>query len=223
MKNCVVDLKNVLIKRGFAAEADETYNSVYNNKMRTQMNHQSKGCKRDPDHLHYLELMQHDKKYFRIDYPEPPKVEECRQSITLKGPISPLEVTLQSLAVVAASKKVKVEPNSVNSILMDANADDPHERLLVAGTVSQNTAGTALSLRNTTLLPNVPGLTALICLIFAPKIELRRSTNGSYYIGALCGLGYNKYTRSALLPEHDMEVYFDTEFNLEDLTNVSFF
>ena len=56
------------------------------------------------------------------------------------------------------------------------------------------------------MMPNLPGLTSLICLVFSPSIELRRSCRGSYYVGALCGLGFRPKTFDSLLPEHDLEV-----------------
>jgi hypothetical protein len=49
-------------------------------------------------------------------------------------------------------------------------------RLLVAASVGQNTQGDSLILRHTTLMPNLHGLASLICLIFAPCVELRYRT-----------------------------------------------
>ena len=41
------------------------------------------------------------------------------------------------------------------------------------------------------------------------------------YIGALCGLGYVEETGAAIMPEHDMEVTFNVEFNKTDVIMVS--
>jgi len=49
-------------------------------------------------------------------------------------------------------------------------------RLLVAASVGQNPQGDRLILRHTTLMPNLHGLASLICLIFAPCVELRYRT-----------------------------------------------
>lgn len=49
-------------------------------------------------------------------------------------------------------------------------------RLLVAASVGQNPQGDRLILRHTTLMPNLHGLASLVCLIFAPCIELRYRT-----------------------------------------------
>ncbi|XP_008211194.1 probable ATP-dependent RNA helicase spindle-E [Nasonia vitripennis] len=210
-----VNLNDLLIKEGLADSVEEHYLSNYNHKLRESANDYLE------EHREYLEYLQYDKTFLTRSYPDPPPVTDCRSLVYLKGPFSPLEINLSSLATVTATKKVNIDNLSVNSILVDTDPDDPHDRLLVASVVSQNTSGTYLTLRNTTLMPNIAGLTALICLIFSPKIELRRTSSGSRYIGALCGLGYNPRNCAALLPEHDMEVYFDTEISIEDMQNIN--
>lgn len=210
-----VNLNDLLIKEGLADSVEEHYLSNYNHKLRESII----DC--TAEHREYLEYLQYDKTFLTRAYPDPPPLTDCRSLVYLKGPFSPLEINLSSLATVTATKKVSIDNLSVNSILVDTDPEDPHDRLLVASLVSQNTTGTFLTLRNTTLMPNIAGLTAIVCLIFSPKIELRRNQSGSHYIGALCGLGYNPSNRAALLPEHDMEVYFDTEISIEDMQNVS--
>lgn len=41
------------------------------------------------------------------------------------------------------------------------------------------------------------------------------------YIGALCGLGFNPLTGESLYPDHDIEISFDIEINLEDIREAS--
>ncbi|XP_058808983.1 probable ATP-dependent RNA helicase spindle-E [Phymastichus coffea] len=213
--NSLLDVNKRLVDLNLAEVAEENYLSKYNHKLREQI------IDYEAKHREYLEYLQYDKNFLISTYPDPPPLEDCRCVVTLKGPNSPLEIALSSLAIVTSATKVNIEGNSVNSILIDTNPEDPHERLLVAALVSQNQSGTQLTLRNTTLMPNIPGLTALMCLIFAPKIELRRSTRGNQYVGALCGLGFDSRTGLSLMPEHDMEVYFDTEFTIEDLQKIN--
>uniref|UniRef100_A0A1B6GC48 Probable ATP-dependent RNA helicase spindle-E n=1 Tax=Cuerna arida TaxID=1464854 RepID=A0A1B6GC48_9HEMI len=140
--------------------------------------------------------------------------------VTLKGPNSPLEMKLYSMTRCSSQKEVKVEWNSVNSVLLDADPTDPHERLLVAGSVTQSVDGRRLTLNHTTALPNQNGLAALICLIFAPTIELRTDESLSQYTGALCGLG-KLSNGQPLYKENDMEIIFDVEFTNEDILNVN--
>ncbi|CAG2067279.1 unnamed protein product [Timema podura] len=98
---------------------------------------------------------------------------------------------------------------------------DEDLRLLVAATVEENSSSTGLILRNTTLMPNIHGFPALMALLFAPRAEIRVNDTGTKYIGALCGLGYDVDTDMPLFPEHDMEVRFDVEINIQDLQEVS--
>nr|CAD7200042.1 unnamed protein product [Timema douglasi] len=94
-------------------------------------------------------------------------------------------------------------------------------RLLVAATVEENSSSTGLILRNTTLMPNIHGFPALMALLFAPRAEIRVNDTRTKYIGALCGLGYDIDTDMPLFPEHDMEVRFDVEINIQDLQDIN--
>ena len=210
-----VNLNGLLVDKRLAKQCEESYLSNYNHNLREH-------SIQEPKQKKYIEYSQYNKKYLINSYPEPPSIDECRSEIVLSGPRSPLEVNLTSLANNASNRKVTIENSSVNSILLDTDPEDPHERLLVSNVVGQSQRGSVLTLRNTTLLPNIKGLTSLICMMFAPKIELRRSSRGTCYVGALCGLGAEKKTKQPMLPEHDLEVYFDTDFNLNTLADVSF-
>lgn len=42
------------------------------------------------------------------------------------------------------------------------------------------------------------------------------------YIGAICGLGVDRFSDQPAMPDHDMEVAFDTNITLEDIFKVSF-
>lgn len=41
------------------------------------------------------------------------------------------------------------------------------------------------------------------------------------YIGVLCGLGCNPNTGESLYPDHDIELPFDIEISIEDISEVS--
>uniref|UniRef100_V9IL58 ATP-dependent RNA helicase spindle-E n=1 Tax=Apis cerana TaxID=7461 RepID=V9IL58_APICE len=140
-------------------------------------------------------MLQYNQDYMPDIYPDPPADIECNTTVTLRGPFSPLEIELSHLIMAGRDKNVKIAPSSVNSVLLDTELEDSSVRLLVAGSVSQNISGHHLTLYNTTLMPRLPGLTALIILIFTPYMELRRNNFGSYYIGALCGLGFDPLTK----------------------------
>lgn len=116
------------------------------------------------------------------------------------------------------SKRISVEMNSVNSVLLDD--PDQSRRLLVAQTINQR-SDDHLVLRDTTFLPNIPGLATLLVLSFAPRMELRCNSRKTCYTGALCGLGpMDDCTGQAMFPDHDMEIQFDVEILIDDMNEV---
>lgn len=205
-----------LIEVGYAEPAEESFLSKANHELRLQHREWTKEQKQAYDRQQETNLPWVEE----ID-PDPPKPEECRIRVELKGPRSPLEMKLYNLTRSGQRRDVAVEWNSVNSVLLDTDPQDPHERMLVAATVSLNQAGDRMNLRHTTLLPNIHGLPALICLIFAPEIELRTNESVTQYTGALCGLGCNPETNKPIFPDHDLEVTFDTEITINDIQSIN--
>ncbi|XP_050464010.1 probable ATP-dependent RNA helicase spindle-E isoform X2 [Cataglyphis hispanica] len=161
--------------------------------------------------------------YDKKPYPELPEESEYQSlKVKLQGPFSPIETQLIHLVSTGMSKFVSVDTTSVNSVLLDTCLDNPRGFLLVAQTINRSSKNDAhLILRNTTLLPNTPGLASLITLIFTPYMELRRNPLGTYYTGALCGLGYDPSTGKSLFPEHDIQIIFDNEITMNDLRMIN--
>lgn len=88
--------------------------------------------------------------------------------INLNGPYSPLEVTYYSLVNIGRSKKTRVSRGSINHVTLD---DDPYNtttRLMVSTEIFLNSSADTMVMRNTTLMPKLPGLTALCTLLFTP-------------------------------------------------------
>lgn len=81
--------------------------------------------------------------------------------------------------------------------------------------------GSGLKLRNTTLMPNIPGLTELITLIFCPTAELFCDANRDRYVGMLCGLGH--VDGNSIFPEHDMFININANITNDDLEKVCSF
>lgn len=142
-------------------------------------------------------------------------------SVTLTGPNSPLEAKLSNLIGAGVGLSINIDSVSVNSVLLDSTLNEPLARLVVAGSVSKGFISGNLTLRNTTLMPNIPGLTHLLALIFTPKAELRANAMKTRNVGALCGLGHETGSRKSLFPEHDMTLSFDVDINLDDLQNIN--
>lgn len=208
-----------LVEQGHAEYRAEGYLSEQNHDVRKRHHELT------PSQRHYFEESQYESDHLaQIHYPESPRESECNDAVYLKGPFSPLKIELQNLCTVGASKKALVDSTSVNAVLLDVNPEESESSLLlVAASVTQNPKGDKLCLRNTTRMPNARGLTSLLALIFAPRIELKRNNLGNRYVGALCGLGFHPITKASLFPEHDMPITFDVDITNDDLCDVSLF
>lgn len=140
--------------------------------------------------------------------------------IDIRGPYSPLEINYYSLVNSGHSKKIRVERESINYVTLD---DDPHNdcnRLMVASDVTLNGTGETMIMRKTCLMPKQPGLSAICCLLFSPRAEMRVDERGTRYTGALCGLGYDEKNRKAINSDNDIECAFDVKIDMNDLTMV---
>ncbi|XP_038584819.1 ATP-dependent RNA helicase TDRD9 isoform X1 [Micropterus salmoides] len=144
-----------------------------------------------------------------------------KTKVHLHGPNSPNKIKFHSLSNKTHYKTVCIERSSINSLALNENPHYKHQRMLVAGTVSVNPTGTRILLRDTTLMPDIPGLPALITMLFTPIMELRTDEERTCYTGALCGLGWNSRTQEGILPEHDIELAFDVKFDIEDITEIN--
>ncbi|XP_019132644.1 ATP-dependent RNA helicase TDRD9 isoform X1 [Larimichthys crocea] len=138
-----------------------------------------------------------------------------------RGPFSPNKIQFHSLSRKAHYKTVCIEKSSINSLALSDTPHYKHQRVLVAGTVSVNPTGTRILLKDTTNMPDIPGLPSLITMLFTPIMELRTNKERTCYTGALCGLGWNSQTNEAILPEHDIELTFDVKFDVEDITEIN--
>jgi len=143
--------------------------------------------------------------------------------VSLKGPWSPLELDFQSLCHSSNTKQVKIENNSVNSVVLDTEPTAPISRLMIAASVGiQDRSGSVVA-RDTTMMPSVPGLLPLLAMLFAPKIELRVDLRQTKYTGVLCGLGTAPNEPDLpIYPDHDVEIVFDTNIDDEDIDLVRY-
>lgn len=71
------------------------------------------------------------------------------------------------------SRSTKIEPESVNSVAIDDQPHDTHQRMMAASFVGLNPNGSTVIARNTTIMPQIPGLPAIIMLLFTPVAEFR--------------------------------------------------
>uniref|UniRef100_A0A3Q1IUF4 ATP-dependent RNA helicase TDRD9 n=1 Tax=Anabas testudineus TaxID=64144 RepID=A0A3Q1IUF4_ANATE len=144
-----------------------------------------------------------------------------KTKVRLHGPVSPHKTNFHCLSHKTYYKTVWIERCSINSVALNENPHYKNQRMLVAGTVSVNSTGTRILLRDTSLMPDIPGLPALVTMLFTPIMELRTNEERTCYTGALCGLGWNSQTQEGILPEHDIELAFDVKFDVEDITEIN--
>lgn len=81
-----------------------------------------------------LQQRKQEAELFVIEGMQPTQGRSQKEAI-LKGPSSPLEMRMYARVQSLPGIAVKVEDDSVNSILLDDNPGDKHERVLVAAHV----------------------------------------------------------------------------------------
>ncbi|KAJ2944742.1 hypothetical protein O0L34_g1630 [Tuta absoluta] len=205
-----INVNKELLKQRLAVCVEESYDSKLNHDLRqtaTELNiAQRRAYNRDQVQLAYSHMKEL----------EPPALKECVADAWLKGPYSPLETVVHNMMYSSREKQVTIEWNSVNAVLLDTEPQETYERLLVAAEVGQNETSSKLTLRHTTLMPNIIGLPAIVALLFCPTAELRRSADATRYVSALCGLG-SLDDGTPLFPEHDLLVNIDADLSVEDI------
>lgn len=147
---------------------------------------------------------------------EPPPLNKCANYIKLRGPFSPLETKVYAAIRAGIWKSVNIERESVNSVLIDTDPQDVHERLLVAAGISEMQDGGSIVARATTLMPNIHGFGALMTLLFCPTVQTKCNKNRNKYAALLAGLGYNERTGKPLYGEHDVILNLDVALDQED-------
>ncbi|CAK1583629.1 unnamed protein product [Parnassius mnemosyne] len=205
-----ISVNKELLDKGFAVPCEESYESKLNHDLRQNATELNMAQKRA------YNREQAEAAFYQMREIEPPNYKECDTDVCLKGPFSPLETNVHNLMYASREKQVNIEWNSVNSVLLDTEPQELYERLLVAAEVGQSENASTLTLRHTTLLPNIPGLPAIIALLFCPSAELRRDSGGTRYVSTLCGLGSTE-DGSPYFPEHDILVNIDADLNVDDI------
>ncbi|CAF0984305.1 unnamed protein product [Didymodactylos carnosus] len=213
-------LRNMLINRQFAEQADEEH--VFDRDYRFRKDAQrfdsqsiDLSFSTDPSNR-TITTMDVPKELCEIY-----ERKEIGQPITLTGPFTPLEANHSSCHSATKNRRVQIDGDSVNSVGLEEEPHSNFRRLLVAVGVHLSQTRQVVSLRHTTLMPSIRGLPALIAMLFAPTIELRVDEERTKKIGVLCGLGYDPQTDEALYPDHDMDIAFDVHMTTDDLTDIN--
>lgn len=72
-------------------------------------------------------------------------------------------------------------------------------------------------------MPNIPGFTQLMALIFCPYVEMLQDSNRSRYVSMLCGLGASPTENRPMYEEHDLQLDINVDISTEDLQDVNIF
>ncbi|XP_071383843.1 ATP-dependent RNA helicase TDRD9 [Centroberyx affinis] len=216
---------DILVKEGHAIKAEESYDSKQSHEVLVSLYKDLEKGTYIPNatssswkdrKVEEKQLIDSLLTYFSKSSQSSPKTKAH-----VHGPSSPHKIAFHSLSHVTHYKTVTIERGSINSIVLNENPQNKHQRMLVAGSVAVNSTASRILLNETTLMPDIPGLPALITMLFTPVMELRTNAERTCYTGALCGLGWNSHTQEAVLPEHDTEVAFDVKFDVEDITEIN--
>ncbi|XP_050405391.2 ATP-dependent RNA helicase TDRD9 [Patella vulgata] len=152
----------------------------------------------------------------------PDKVVRKRgKKMKLVGPTSPLEISFYSMTALGRLRIARIDQDSVNSVAIDDEPQNKQGRMMVASFVGLNPTGQSMIARDTTIMPLINGLPSLLTLLFTPVAEFRTDRKRERYIGAICGLGFDPHTGQAILPDHDIELTFDTKIDDEDIVKIN--
>ncbi|XP_014646069.1 PREDICTED: putative ATP-dependent RNA helicase TDRD9 isoform X2 [Ceratotherium simum simum] len=216
-----IDLRDILIKEGYAELAEESYESKQSHEVLKGLF--SKSVENGTDMFVPSPVKDEEKYLIRIllESFSSNKLGTPNCKAILHGPFNPYELKCHSLTRISKFRCVWIEKESINSVIISDTPEDLHQRMLVAASLSVNATGSTILLRETSLMPHIPGLPALISMLFAPVMELRVDRDGKCYTGVLCGLGWNPSTGAPILPEHDIELAFDVQFSVEDIVEIN--
>ena len=213
VKNVIWNRK--LIDEGYAQDCEESYLSKLNHEQR-----------RNTQNTMLEMIWPEDAFKNKIDktlanrvVPAPP-ISKCTDRVLLLGPFSPLETSLNGVSRLKCSG-VSSDLGSVNSVLLNDDILNFHQKFCVAAEVSYNMKNKQITVRDTTLMPNITGLSALLALIFCPTAELRRDDNKTRYLSALTGLGFDSERQEPYYGERDALIPIDFVLSVEDLESIN--
>ncbi|KAM4853909.1 ATP-dependent RNA helicase TDRD9 isoform 2-T2 [Thomomys bottae] len=217
----IVNVRDILIGEGHAELAEESYESTQSHEVlkglfSKSVENVADGSGSSPmkdDEKYLIRVLLESFSSNRLGAPS------CKA--VLHGPFNPYELKCHSLTRISKFRCVWIEKESINSVVISDAPADLHQRMLVAASLSVNATGSTMLLRETSLMPHIPGLPALLSMLFAPVMELRVDRDGKCYTGVLCGLGWSPTTEAPILPEHDMELAFDVQFSVEDIVEIN--
>lgn len=140
----------------------------------------------------------------------------------LSGPHSPLESKLSGVTHLD-SLSIKIDPVSVNSVILNGDINRPCSRFYVAASVTKNQHNKeqGMTLRNVTMMPSIPGLAEMMALVFCPRASISRDMENTRHNVIQTGLGCDKITKEALFPVNDAYLPVNVELDEEDFKKIN--
>ncbi|KAL9890727.1 putative ATP-dependent RNA helicase spindle-E [Glossina fuscipes fuscipes] len=211
-----ITLNDLLVQKQYASRTEENYLSKTDHDLRLRKQILADYYKTNIKNRKSEDYMPSLPSSAEIGVDHSPPTELCNKVIKLRGPYSPLETRIFSATNAGCLKSTQIEGNSVNSVLIDTDPQDVHERLIVAADVTENASNSIIIGRDTTLMPNIHGFAALVTMMFCPTMQIERNRAHTKYINILAGLGYDEHTFKPLYGEHDLILNLDAEFDTDD-------
>ncbi|KAH8271336.1 hypothetical protein KR018_007228 [Drosophila ironensis] len=208
-------LNEKLVTEKLVRRADENYMSRHDHDFRLRKQGNARyipATERQQGNEDYLRSIQMPKDHDLM----PPPLEKCTANAYLKGPYSPLEISMYSILRVGINKSSRIDPSSVNGVLLDSDPQDQHSKFIVAHTMIEGNKHELMA-RGTSQMPNILGFGAFMAMLFSPTMQLKCNKECTKFISILAGLGYDKETLLPYYEEHDMIINLDVDINENDV------
>lgn len=134
----------------------------------------------------------------------------------LRGPTSPIQMRFEAVLRKSKGFNVDIDPNSVNSILLDPDYLKCRRQMLVAASVCQTAKSNRVVVKDTSMMPNIQGLPTIMSLLFARNYRLIYNTKLKCFSGAIFSLGWNE-DGETLRRDYEIELDFDVHIINDDL------
>nr|XP_046268053.1 ATP-dependent RNA helicase TDRD9 isoform X2 [Scatophagus argus] len=218
-------ITDLLVEEGHAVKAEENFDSKQNHETLMSLYQDMEAGTYVPNTASssWTDRKKEEKQLIDslLDHFSKSRQSYSKSKVHLHGPSSSNKIKFHHLGRKTHYKTVYIEKRSINSLAVNENPHYKHQRMMVAGTVSVNSTGTQILLKDTSIMPDIPGLPALVTMLFTPIMELRTNEERTCYTGALCGLGWKSQTQEGILPERDIELIFDVKIDVEDITEIN--
>ncbi|XP_070607624.1 ATP-dependent RNA helicase TDRD9 isoform X2 [Erythrolamprus reginae] len=216
-----VNICTILIEEGYAEPADDSYESKLNHETLNQLFSKPEGCEGNTSVSLKMCSREENALTEILESCSAKRISTPNCKVTLLGPFNSYNLKFSSMTRISRFRTILVDKESVNSVVVVDDPENAFQQILVAASISVNATGSIMMLRKTSLMPHIPGLPALLSMMFAPVIDLRVDESRKRYTGVLCGLGWNYSLGCAVLQDHDMELAFDVQIDSDDITQIN--